>query len=143
MTPLDALTVVREMGSDRAERRGHVRVGAITGVELTAGADGAIRVPAEVMARASEIARDASPEHPRVVGTVARLATGFYELRVVGDARAPDGASAQLAEVVGPRTFDDQRRDRLARPGLFVGRTAQLAELYVTGRRRCRWLHND
>jgi serine/threonine protein kinase/tetratricopeptide (TPR) repeat protein len=105
-----------------------LRIGGRTGVPIVpSGDDGPDHIPAEAIAEARQLAAGARPERPLFIGASARVSTGFYAVREVP--APPEVRRSKAIEVVGPRTFEAGERDRLERRGLFVGRTAQLAEL--------------
>ena len=125
---LDAAAMARDAVGASAGPGPALRIGARTGVPVTAGGDGVPALPQDALDEARALAREASPDRPMFVGGAGRLTSALYELREVPAPRRIARRSRVL-EVVGPRSFDERDRARLERRGTFIGRAAQLAEL--------------
>ncbi len=126
---LDAAAMTRDQGTEVGAGGPTLRVGARTGVAVASEA-GASRIPADASDEARALAREAAPDRPMFVGPAGRVTSGMFELREVAAPRRLARRS-KVTEVVGVRSPEDAERASLQRRGVFVGRTAQLAELDV------------
>jgi tetratricopeptide (TPR) repeat protein len=121
---LDAAALAKERHSGDAGAP-VLRIGARTNVASTSMPGGAARIPAEAIAEARALAKQATPERPWFVGVAGRVTSDLYTLRDVPQ----EGSGRRVIEVVGPRRFEERDRARLERRGKFIGRTAQLDAL--------------
>ncbi|MDX2093428.1 MAG: protein kinase [Kofleriaceae bacterium] len=132
---LDAQAIARDANDGTGMRRLDgalvggltLRIGGHTGVPVVpSGDEGPDRIPPEAIAEARQLAEGAQAARPLFVGAGGRISTSLYAVREVP--APPHVERSKAIEVVGPRDFEGER-ERLERRGLFVGRTAQLAEL--------------